>query len=225
MNPWLQHVKSVWAKTKKQGKSYRETLIIAKKTYKKKGAAVKKRQKKKSVSFERGAEEEETGGAIRKPRKRSPKRNEKIEQALATEKGGAIRKARKRSPKKDLKIEQALATKVGGGIRFHDQQHKYMYNKLTGRGASKDSPQCRTMMHSIMKNYHPSFWNSYVAGRVKDVPRFENDHVTPRRPQTQKKDSRADVIDTGGSLNPLMFSENGYLMSHNDEFHTHIEVV
>ena len=47
-NPWLAHVKSVWAKTKKQGKSYRETLIIAKKTYKKKGAAVKKRQKKKN---------------------------------------------------------------------------------------------------------------------------------------------------------------------------------
>jgi len=46
-NPWLQHVKSVWAKTKKQGKSYRETLIIAKKSYTKKSAAPKKRGKKK----------------------------------------------------------------------------------------------------------------------------------------------------------------------------------
>lgn len=38
-NPWLAHLKSVWAKTKKQGKSYRETMIIAKKSYTKKGKA------------------------------------------------------------------------------------------------------------------------------------------------------------------------------------------
>ena len=36
-NPWLAHLKSVWAKTKKQGKSYRETMIIAKRSYTKKG--------------------------------------------------------------------------------------------------------------------------------------------------------------------------------------------
>ena len=54
-NVWLQHVKKVWAKTKPQGKSYRETLIIAKKTYSKKGksseaAAPKKRRRRKKKS-------------------------------------------------------------------------------------------------------------------------------------------------------------------------------
>ena len=55
-NVWLQHVKKVWAKTKPQGKSYRETLIIAKKSYSKKGkaseagAAPKKRRRRKKKS-------------------------------------------------------------------------------------------------------------------------------------------------------------------------------
>ena len=103
------------------------------------------------MSFDDGAtDEEEEGGAIRKPRKKSPKRDEKIEQALATKVGGAIRKPRKKSPKRDEKIEQALATKVGGGMKFHDAQHKYMYQKLSGRGASRDSPMCRNMMQSII---------------------------------------------------------------------------
>ena len=46
-NPWLAHVKSVWQKTKKQGKSYRETLVIAKASYKKKSAEPKKKRGKK----------------------------------------------------------------------------------------------------------------------------------------------------------------------------------
>ena len=179
------------------------------------------------MKFDDGAEDEEDeGGAIRKPRKKSPKRDYKIEQALATEVGGAIKKPRKKSPKRDYKVEQALATKVGGSIKFHDAQHKYMYNKLSGRGASKDTAQCRQMMQSIMENYHPSFWNSYVAGRVKDVHRFENDHLTNyKRPPVKKIDSRPDVVDIGGSLNPLTYSEDGFLMSHNSEFHHQYEVV
>ena len=44
-NPWLAHLKSVWAKTKKQGKSYRQTMIIAKKSYTKKAATGKKKSK------------------------------------------------------------------------------------------------------------------------------------------------------------------------------------
>ena len=60
------------------------------------------------------------GGAIKKPRKRSPRKNEKIEQALATQAqfGGAIKKPKKRSPRKNEKIQQALAAQaqVGGAI-------------------------------------------------------------------------------------------------------------
>ena len=102
-----------------------------------------------------------------------------------------------------------------------------MYHKLSGRGAKRDSPQCREVMHGIMSKYHPSLWNSYVAGKVKDVPRFENDHIThyKQRKRQPKKDAAADIIDTGGSLNPIQFSEDGYLMTHNSEFHYIREVV
>ena len=165
-----------------------------------------------------------SGGAISKPRKKSPKRNTKIEQALATQVGGAITKAKKKSPKKNEKIMQALATRVGGSLKFHDPTHRYMYNKLTGHGARRDSARCRTVMHNIMSKYHPSLWNSYLAGRVKDVPRFENDHLqhteAPSRP-----DSKADIVESGGSLNALSHSENGFLQSHSSEFHHFYEIV
>ena len=150
----------------------------------------------------------------------------KFDDGAGEEEGGAIRKPRKKSPKRDEKIEQALATKVGGRMKFYDAQHKYMFNKLSGRGARSDTAQCRQMMQSIMENYHPSFWNSYVAGKVKDVSRFENDHLTSYKKQAaQRVESRPDVVDVGGSLNPLSYSENGFLMSHNPEFHSHYEVI
>ena len=164
------------------------------------------------------------GGAILKPRKKSPKRNEKIEQALATKVGGAIRNPRKKSPKKDEKIQQALATKVGGRLKFNDYTHKYMYNKLTGKGARHDSAQCRGMMHTIMSKYHPSILNSYLAGKVTDLPRFENDHLQ-KTPAPTRRDARVDVIEHGGSLHPISHSENGFLTLHNSEFHHMVEIV
>jgi len=165
-----------------------------------------------------------SGGAIVKPRKKSPKRKKEIEEALATRVGGAIRNVKKKSPKKDEKIQQALATKVGGSLKFYDKTHKYMYNKLSGHGAKRDSAQCRTMMYSIMKNYHPNLWNSYIAGSVKDLPRFENDHLQTTA-KSSRPDSRADVVDSGGSLAPLSHSENGFLTAHNDEFHHFYEII
>jgi hypothetical protein len=35
-NPWLQHLGSVWKKLKPKGKSYKQAMIEAKKSYKKK---------------------------------------------------------------------------------------------------------------------------------------------------------------------------------------------
>ena len=53
VNPWLVHLKKVWAKEKPKGKSYRATMMLAKKTYRKKGsvdkeetAAPKKRRRR-----------------------------------------------------------------------------------------------------------------------------------------------------------------------------------
>ena len=170
------------------------------------------------------------GGALTKVKKRSPKKQPlKIEQALAmqAQRGGALKKVKKRSPKKqNLKIEQALTMQAqrGGSLKFHSLTHKYLYHKLSGRGARHDSPQCRKMMHTIMKNYHPSFWNSYLKGSVHDTPRFENDHIQTTR-QPKYRDARADIVSMGGSLSGLSHSENGVLVSHNSEFHHFAEVV
>ena len=107
------------------------------------------------------------GGAIKKPRKKSPKRDEKIEEALQKKnEGGAIRKPRKKSPKRDEKIEEALHKKYEGGAirkpkKYHSKHHKYLMEKLTGRGGRLDSPQCRNMMHHVFKNYPPEYFQTY----------------------------------------------------------------
>ena len=164
------------------------------------------------------------GGAIRKTHRKEPLRNEKVMQALAASvRGGSIRKARKKEPSRNKKIEQALAAKRGGGIRFHDKSHKYLYEKLSGRGGRLDSALCRKMMFNIMDKYDPTLFQSYLHGKVIDTPRFHHDHPiqTPR----PKRDARADIIHYGGSLNSITHSENGLLRSHNPEFHNFFEIV
>jgi len=170
------------------------------------------------------------GGAIHKPKKKEPERDEKIMQALAVYKGGAIRKPKKKEPKRDEKIMQALATHKGGsirkksgGIKFHDRAHKYLYNNLSGKGGRLDSAMCRKMMHNIMSKYDPTLFQSYLRGKVMDHPRFDHDH--PIRTKRAKVDAHADVIDHGGSLNSISHSENGILRSHNPEFHHYFEIV
>ena len=174
----------------------------------------------------------EEGGAIRKDkvRKRSPKRNEKIMQALAasSQKGGAIRKdkVRKRSPKRNEKIMQALAasSQKGGTIKFHDKQHEYLYKNLSGKGARYDSPMCRKMMYGAMSKCHPSLFNSYLHGRVRDIPHHKAHHLF-NTPQPFRRDAQADIIDRGGSLLGITHSENGLLRVHNGEFHHRLEIV
>ena len=163
------------------------------------------------------------GGAIRNPKKKEPDRDEKIMQALAVYKGGAIRKPKKKEPKRNEKIMQALATHKGGGIKFHDRGHKYLYNNLSGKGGRLDSAMCRKMMHNIMSKYDPTLFQSYLRGKVMDLPRFDHDH--PIRTKRATVDSHADVIDHGGSLNSITHSENGILRSHNAEFHHYFEII
>ena len=145
-------------------------------------------------------------------------------QALAASvRGGSIRRVRKKEPHRNKKIEQALATRRGGGIRFHDKSHEYLYKNLTGRGGRLDSAMCRKMMHQIMDKYDPTLFQSYLHGKVKDTPRFHHDH--PIKTAREKKDSRADIIDRGGSLNAITHSEDGFLRSHNSEFHNFFEII
>ena len=168
--------------------------------------------------------EPELGGAIRDVKRKEPIRNEKIMEALAASvRGGSIRKPRRREPKRNKKLEQALAAKKGGRIKFHDKQHKYLYENLSGRGGRLDSAMCRKMVHRIMDKYDPTLFQSYINGKVMDLPRHHHDH--PIRTSRPKRDSRADIINHGGSLNGITHSVDGLLRSHNSEFHSFIEIV
>ena len=168
--------------------------------------------------------EAEAGGAIRHAKRKEPVTSEKILQAVDfNTRGGAIRKARKREPKRNKKLEQALASHKGGRIRFHDKQHKYLYENLSGKGGRLDSAMCRKMVHRIMDKYDPTLFQSYLNGRVMDCPRFHHDH--PIRTPRPKQDARADIINHGGSLNGITHSIDGILRTHNSEFHSFLEIV
>ena len=123
----------------------------------------------------------------------------------------------------DPKIEQALAAQAQMGGGLYDEKHRYMMKKLSGRGAKHDSPQCRADIHSILSRYDPVFWNTYIAGEVKE-PRKTNDHMI-RTPRGRPVDARADIIETGGSLHPISHSENGFLTTTQSEFHHFLEIV
>ena len=131
-------------------------------------------------------------------------------------KGGAIKKPKRKEREKDDKIEQALAHQAQRGGSLYDAQHKYMMDKLSGHGAHHDSEKCRSNMHSIMSRYDPVFWDTYISGKVQP---------SPQTVRTRRQDARADIIETGGSLHPISHSENGFLESHNPEFHHYLEIV
>ena len=167
------------------------------------------------------------GGAIRKPRKKkSPKKAPKVEEALAASmQGGAIKKPKKKSPKKEPKVEEALAASMQGGkLRFHDPMHKYLHGELSGRGGRLDTPFVRQKMHDLMSRYHPSILQSYLAGKVRDLPQDPHwDLGAP--PQQTRPDPRPTFVDHGGSLNRLTHSENGILQAHDSRWHPQFELV
>jgi len=157
------------------------------------------------------------------------------------ESGGAIKEARVKNKEKtltELKVEQALAadSQKGGKIvrprmkrsgpskrRYHDFRHKYFMENLTGKGGRLDSRECNEAMHHIMSGFHPSIYNSYLKGKVVDLPRFDHDH--PIRTKASRSDPIPHIIDRGGSIKGHSHSQNGLLMPHhgvffhNTEFH------
>jgi hypothetical protein len=180
-------------------------------------------------------QEKMKGGAIRKVKKRSPKKDIKIEEALATkmQSGGAIRKPKKKSPRKNPKVEEAIAAKMQGGkldshrssgLRFHDATHKYLHQKLSGRGGHIDTPFVREKMHQLMSAYHPSLFQSYLSGKVRDVP-SDPHHALGGPPRPTRRDPRPTVVDTGGSMAALTHSENGILQAFDSTFYNHFELV
>jgi len=166
------------------------------------------------------------GGAIRKARKKSPKKNLKVEEAIEKKmQGGAIRKAKKKSPQKNPKVEEALEKKMQGGkLRFHDATHKYLHQSLSGRGGRFDPPFVREKMHQLMSRYHPTVFQSYLTGSVKDLPQDQQYHLGSKV-QPVRRDPRPTVVDTGGSMNALTHSENGSLQAFDSTFYSHYQLV
>jgi hypothetical protein len=79
------------------------------------------------------------------------------------------------------------------------------------------------MMHHLLEKHDPAIFKSYMDGKVHREPKFVHDH--PMRTRPARRDARADVVNSGGSMNGITHSENGRLIAHNSDFHHHIEIV
>jgi hypothetical protein len=170
------------------------------------------------------------GGSItKKTRKRSPKKPpQKVSEALAaTMQGGAIIKPKKRSPKKPPpKVGDALAASMQGGkLKYHDVVHKHLNNTLTGRGGRFDSAWAREKIHQVMSNYHPSLFQTYLSGKVRDIPQDRQYHSGGPIGPVRRNDVRPSVVDLGGSLRSITHSENGFLQSHDSTFYNNFELI
>lgn len=221
---WLAHVKKTYAAGKSKGMSFRQAMVAAKKTYRKTAAAPKKRRrKKKNVKFE------DEGGAIVNPKIKKKKKDLKVEDALqtqASQMGGAIRKPILKKKKKDEKVQEALnvqAAKMGGGM-FHSPTHKYLHEKLSGRGGAFDTPFVRKKMQQLMTRHHPALYQTYSTGRVNHLRDEWHDRWHPD-PKPQPREKRPTFVDMGGSLRSVSHSENGLLQSFDSTFHHHLELI
>jgi hypothetical protein len=176
------------------------------------------------------------GGAIKEARVKKKEKTLtelKVEQALAVDaqKGGAIVKPTSfvsstkgarpaHGPAARTRMKRSGTSKR----RYHDFRHKYFMENLSGKGGRLDSRECNEAMHHIMSNFHPSIYNSYMKGKVVDLPRFDHDHPI-RTKASRRADPIPHVIDRGGSLKGHSHSQNGLLMPyhgvffHNTEFH------
>ena len=77
--------------------------------------------------------------------------------------GGRIAKPKKRSPKKDQKVREAIQKKIQGGkLRFHDPIHRHLHKNLSGRGGRFDPPFVRQKMHQMLSAYQ-----SRLEGKTK----------------------------------------------------------
>ena len=176
-----------------------------------------------------GEDEEDEGGAIVKPILKKKKKDPKIKEALdvqAAQMGGAIKDPKLKKKKTDPKIKEALEAQAAqmGGKLFYSPTHKYLHEKLSGRGGRLDTAFCREKMHQLMSRSPPSFFQAYLAGKVNEpTPNYhERSHPNPR---TQPKPRRPTLVDTGGSLKGISHSENGLLQAFDSTFHHFLQLV
>ena len=167
------------------------------------------------------------------PRTKKKKKDEKVEEALqaqAAQMGGAIRKPVLKKKKKDEKIQEALnvqAAQMGGELKtpmFFSPTHKYLHEKVSGRGGSFDTPFVRQKMHQLMSRHHPALFQTYSTGRVTHLKDEWHDKWHPP-PRPQPREKRPTFVDMGGSLRSVSHTENGLLQSFDSTFHHHLELI
>ena len=188
--------------------------------------------------LQKKSQEVSEGGAIVKPkRKKTPPRT-KVDDALQykAEHGGAIVKPKRKKTPPRTKVDDALQYKAehGGAIKarktktsrrkFYDPIHRHLHTHLTGRGGRLDPPYVRRKMHEIMRNYHPSVFQSYMKGSYHSLPMDFAEHPGARIKPTPR-DPRPTVVDTGGSMPSLTHRENGYLVSADTTFYHQTQIV
>ena len=175
---------------------------------------------------------EETGGAIRKPKRRTPKKPARVLDADVEDTGGAIRKPKRRSPKKPARVLDADVEETGGAVkkprrrrRYHDRVHRHLMENLSGRGGRFDSPFVRKKMHEMLQ-HDPTLWQSYVKGKYHMPPHHAADHPgLPLPKQTVKQLSPILLESRGGSMPMLTHFENGRLAAHDSSFYNSVEIV
>jgi len=160
-----------------------------------------KKKVKKKVRYEDDDEKEDTGGAIRNPvAAEVPVDTRRIEYSEPLSQ--PIDDDRDDDTDTDDDEEEELYTHLGG--------------KLTGKGMVYDPPEIRRFMMNTFAQ-HPEVLSTYIQGRVVN-PVHENVH-----PQT--RDSRAHIIDFGGSMNSISHIVNGRSVAYNSTFPTEFHIV
>jgi len=158
------------------------------------------------------------GGAIKDPKVKRKKKDPKIEEAIRTQSermGGKL-------PRRSTRPTGALPRSTP--VMFYSPTHKYLYNKLSGRGGRLDTAFCREKMHQLMSRYHPSLFQTYLTGKVNDPQPLYHEHNHPN-PRPQPKPRRPTLVDMGGSLNGISHSENGLLQAYDSTFHHYLELI
>ena len=162
------------------------------------------------------------GGAIKEPKQKKKKKDPKIEDALqaqAQQMGGRIPKKKPKRVEPRSQRRAAFEPAV-----FHNPTHKYLHEKLSGKGGAMDSPFCREKMHQLMSRHHPALFQTYLTGRVNHLRDEYHDRAHPA-PRKQRAETRPTFVDMGGSLRSVSHSEDGLLQSYDSTFHHHLELI
>ena len=159
------------------------------------------KKKVKKVTFDKDDDETDVGGAIRQPSgSEVPVHTRRIEYSEPLSRPVDDDREDDTDTDDDDDEDDALYTHLGG--------------KLSGRGMIYDPPEIRNYMMNTFAQ-HPEVLSTYIQGRVVN-PTYE-------QPVGAQVDSKAHLIDFGGSMNSISHIVNGRAVAYNpvvpSEFH------